>query len=104
MPVYETLAIWEFPPDAEYGAMVQFVLERAGEPDAEGLLLSSREDVVSVQLASGTLSGNPASRFYLEGRGGYVLVRREDWPPLEPRGVPRSMLTLREWPHRDRAA
>jgi hypothetical protein len=104
MPVHETLAIWEFPADAEFPEMVRFVEEGLGDPDAEGVLLSSREDVVAVQLASGTLSGNPASRFYLEGRGGYALVRREEWPALEPGGVPRSILTLREWPHRDRAA
>jgi hypothetical protein len=104
MAVHETLAIWEFPQDAEYTAMVQFVLEEVGDPDAYALLLSSRDDVLAVQLASGEISGDPASRFYVQDRGGYVLVRREEWPPLQPGGGPRTMLTLREWPHRDRAA
>lgn len=104
MAVYETLAIWEFPQDAEYSAMVQFVQEEVGDPDAYAVLLSTRDDILAVQLASGAISGDSDSRFYVEDRGGYVLVRREEWPPLAPGGAPRIMLTLREWPHRDRAA
>lgn len=104
MPVRETLAIWEFPRDAAYPAMVQFALERVEEPDAYGVLLSTRDDVIGLQLADGELSGDPEARFYVEGRGGYVLVRREEWPPIQPGGPARAVLTLRAWPHRDRAA
>jgi hypothetical protein len=104
MPVQETFAIWEFPLDTAYPAMVRFALERVEEPDAYGVLLSRRDDVIGVQLAAGRLSGDPDSRFYLEERGGYVLLRREEWPPLRPGGPVRTVLTLREWPHRPRAA
>jgi hypothetical protein len=104
MPVHETLAIWEFPADTAYPAMVRFALERTGEPDAYGVLLSSRDDVIGLQIVDGQVTADGESRFYVEKRGGYVLVRREQWPPAQPGGAPRTVLTLRAWPHRDRAA
>jgi hypothetical protein len=104
MSVHETVAVWEFPPGSEYKAMVQFALQRVQEPDAYGVLLSAHGDVISLQIVDGKLSGDPSSRFYVENRGGYVLVRSEEWPPVGPGGSPRTVLTLRAWPHRDRAA
>jgi hypothetical protein len=47
------------------------------------------------------LSGDPESRFYVEKRGPYVLARSEMWPPVEPDGPPRVLLTFRAWPHVD---
>jgi hypothetical protein len=104
MPVHETLALWEFPADTAYAAMVQFALARVGEPDAYGVLLSSRDEIIGLQIVDGRLTGDGSSRFYVENRGGYVLVRREEWPPAQPGGALRTVLTLRAWPHRDRAA
>lgn len=94
------LAIWEFPPDADPDVMASMALEREDEPDARGLVVSSRGGVLTVQLVEGAVV-DPRSALYVEGRGGHVLERREEWPPAQPGGAPRELLILRGPPAAD---
>jgi hypothetical protein len=97
---HDTVKLWEFPSDATPDGMAAFAAERPDAPDAAAVVVSVRGDVLTVQLASGALSGDPASRFLVERHGTYALHRREDWPPLRQGGPARIVLALRAWPGR----
>ncbi len=96
----DTLALWEFPPEATSDEMDAIAQDRAQEPDAHGVLVSSRGDVITLQIVEGMVSGRSNSKFHIERRGGFEFLRREDWPAPAGGGTPRIMLTLRTWPKR----
>jgi hypothetical protein len=89
---------WEFEEEEDLQAVTTEVLDRRRPPDWRGRLVSLRGDIISVQLEPGASpSTAPTTRYYIEKRGPYLLLRREIWPG-EPRE--RVILTLRAWPQR----
>jgi hypothetical protein len=80
--------------------MSRVALDLIEEPDARGVLVSSRGDVIALQLVEGKLTGDFESKLYVEKRGGYTILRREEWPPARPGAAGRTVITLRAWPNR----
>ena len=95
--MHETLSVWEFEKEVAPDLAAQVALEKLEPADLEVVLLSTRGDVITVQVVDGSLS-DPESVLYVARRGLYELVRSEEWPPLED-GAPRVLLTLRAWPN-----
>ncbi len=92
----ETLGVWEFDKELAPALAARVALDQLEPPDIEVLLLSSRGDVITVQVVEGAVS-DPATVFYVQRRGLYELVRAEEWPPVSG-AQPRVLLTLRAWP------
>ncbi len=93
----ETIAVWEF--DRELGAELATTtaLDQLEPPDLEVVLLATRGDAITVQVVDGSVSDSD-SLLYVAGRGLYEVLRSEAWPPLQPGGPPRVLLTLKAWP------
>jgi hypothetical protein len=61
-------------------------------------VVSLRGDVVTIQLEGGSRpSIAQSTRYYIERRGPYRLLRHEVWPGD---GSARVLLTMRAWPQR----
>jgi hypothetical protein len=68
--------------------MTVIAQDRRTPPDVRAHLVSSRGDVITVQLASGRLTDGAEFR----GRGAFEVIRREAWPGG------RVLVTLEAWP------
>jgi hypothetical protein len=95
--MHETLSVWELEREVAPDIAARVALEKLEPPDIEVVLLSTRGDVITVQVVDGSLS-DPESVLYVARRGLYELVRSEEWPAVEG-GGPRVLLTLRAWPN-----
>jgi hypothetical protein len=93
--VTELLDIWEFPADFELAKITQIAIDALTEPDLRAHLVSSRGDILTVQVAEGRPTTDPEMRVYVGGRGAFEVVRRELWPGG------RTLLVLRAWPQRE---
>lgn len=94
-PGTESVGIWEYDRDdaVGVGAAAAVAQDRLVPPDMDAEVVSSRADVVTVQLARGQVR-DPASVLYVERRGTFTLWRLEPWPGG------RTLLVLRGWPTR----
>jgi hypothetical protein len=93
--VTELLDIWEFPAEFELAKIAQIAMDALSPPDLRAHLVSSRGDIVTVQVAAGSPTTNPEMRLYVAGRGAFMLIRMETWPSGH------VLLVLRAWPQRD---
>jgi hypothetical protein len=90
----DLLELWEFPRSFDLGAMVEVATERLTPPDLRAHLVSSRGDVLTVQLAEGRRTEHVEMLLHVRGRGAFEVLRREAWPER------RELLVLRAWPNR----
>jgi hypothetical protein len=93
--VTELLDIWEFPADFELAKITQIAIDALTEPDLRAHLVSSRGDILTVQVADGKPPADSEMRLYVGGRGAFEITRIERWPGE------RVLLVLRAWPQRD---
>jgi hypothetical protein len=89
---------WEFDPSCELSDVMQLAADRVAEPTFAGALLSTRGDVLTVQVLHGSPSADPHSLFYVAGHGAFALARLEAWPPLPGRTSKRFLATLAAYP------
>jgi len=93
----ETLKVWKFDRDVAPDLAARVALDQLGVADLEVVLLSTRGDVITVQVVDGDM--NDADEvLYVSGRGLYEVVRNESWPPATDGAPPRVLLTLKAWP------
>lgn len=87
----DLLQAWEFPAGFDLAGMVE--ISRAGltPPDIRGKLVSTRGDVLTLQIAEGELTPGAEFLLYVGGRGAFQVLRREVWPGG------RILLTLQAW-------
>jgi hypothetical protein len=93
----ETIAVWEFDREIGVELATRAALDQLEPPDLEVVLLATRGDAITVQVVEGSVSDSD-SVLYVAGRGLYEVLRSEAWPPVEPEGPPRVLLTLKSWP------
>ena len=93
----ETLAVWEFDREIGVDLATRTALDQLEPPDLEVVLLAVRGDAITVQVVEGAVSDTD-SVLYVAGRGLYEVLRSEAWPPVNPDGSPRVLLTLKAWP------
>jgi hypothetical protein len=89
---------WEFDPGCDVGDVMRLAAERVAPPTFRGVVLSTRGDAVTLQIMSGSPSGDPMSLFYLSGHGAFALSRVEAWPPLPGRTEQRLLITFAAYP------
>jgi hypothetical protein len=90
------LDAWVFPHDFALRSITEIAMGKLTPPDLRVLLISSRADVLAVQVAQGETPPHPNMRLYVGGRGAFEILRREPWPEG------RELLTLSAWPSRER--
>lgn len=90
------LGVWEFDHLRALAAVRPAIIDGLLSPTFQVDLLRSYGDVVIVRVADRTL---PCRRmdaiYYVERRGSFVPLRREDWPAIHAGSGPRVILTLR---------
>jgi hypothetical protein len=89
---------WEFDPCCELSDVMQLAADRVAEPTFAGALLSTRGDMITIQILFGSPSADPLSLFYVAGHGAFSLSRLEAWPPLPGRSTERLLVTLAAYP------
>jgi hypothetical protein len=90
----ELLEMWEFPRDWDFPLpeVTEVLIERLTPPDLRAHLISSRGDVLTVQIAEGCRTEDADLLLYVRGRGAFEVLRREAWPERH------ELLVLRAWP------
>ncbi len=83
--------VWECPRGFDVASVAEIARDRLTEPDLRAQLVSSRGDVLTLQVARGRLTVHVEMLLYVAGRGAFELLRREIWPER------RELLTLRAW-------
>jgi hypothetical protein len=84
--------LWEFPRDFDIAKITEVAQDRLTPPDAEGYVLSSSGDTLTVQVLRGGITEDADMLVYVGGRGVFEVTRREVWPEG------RVLLTLAAWP------
>jgi hypothetical protein len=90
----ELLELWEFPESFDLGSITIIAQDQRTPADARAKLVSSRGDIITVQLVDGRLTEHVDLRVYVRGRGAFEVLRREVWPGG------RVLVTLSAWPAR----
>jgi hypothetical protein len=93
----ETLKVWAFDRGIGPDVVARVSPDQLEVPDLEVVLVSTRGDVIAVQVVDGGIS-DPSDVLYVSGRGLYEMLRTETWPPATEDGSPRVLLTLKAWP------
>lgn len=88
------LSLWKFPRDFDLAKITAVAQDQLAPPDARAALVSSRGDVLTVQIAEGGLTEGADFLVYVGSRGAFEVLRREMWPG------DRVLLTLAAWPRR----
>lgn len=91
----DLLEVWEFPRGFDLASIGEIAQGRLTPPDFRAHLVSSRGDVLTVQLREGVPTAHVDLLLYVRGRGAFEVIRREDWPGR------RVLLTLSVWPRRE---
>jgi hypothetical protein len=91
--VTDLLDLWEFPDGFELAKITQIAMDALSPPDLRAHVVSSRGDILTVQVAEGRPTINPEMRLYVAGRGAFKVIRTEAWPG-------QVHLVLRAWPQR----
>jgi hypothetical protein len=95
------VTVWEFERDEDLREVTRRAMDGAMPADFTADLVASTGDTITIRVVSGTPSRDPHLMVYVERRGAYELVRREEWPPTRSEGERgRVHLTLRAWPNR----
>lgn len=90
------IGVWEFDENEKFDPVV--AMDRIQPPSWNAREVTSRGDVVTLQLETGARpSIMPSTRYYIEKRGPFRMLRHEVWPGD---GAARVMLTMRAWPQR----
>lgn len=76
----EPLEAWEFPAGFDLEKIAGVAAGRLTPPDLRGVLVSSRGDVLTLQVFDGQAPADPEFRLYVRGHGAYEVLRREAWP------------------------
>jgi hypothetical protein len=92
--------VWQFERGDDLGAVTRRAMDGTAPADFTAGLVSSTGDTITVRVVSGTPSRDPRLMVYVERRGAYELVRRDEWPPTRDGERRRVHLTLRAWPNR----
>jgi hypothetical protein len=92
--------VWEFHLDDDLGDVTRRAMDCAEPADFTADLVASTGDTITIRVVIGARSHDPELMVYVERRGAYELVRREEWPPVREGERGRVHLTLRAWPHR----
>jgi hypothetical protein len=90
----DLLGLWEFPASFPLAKITEIAHGRLAPPDARAVLVSSRGDVITVQLVEGRLTEGGDFLVYVGGRGAFEVIRREAWPGG------RALVILKAWPSR----
>jgi hypothetical protein len=93
----DTVSVWEFDRDVDLRVAARVALEQLDAPDLEAVLLSTRGDVITLEVLEGAVT-DPESVLYVARRGLYEVARMEQWRPLAHGDEPRVRLTLRARP------
>jgi hypothetical protein len=94
------MKVWEFDRSEELGEVSRRALDGARPADFTAELVASTGDTITLRVASGAPTRDADLLVYVEKRGAYELVRREEWPPSGDGERARVLLTLRAWPNR----
>jgi hypothetical protein len=78
--VSELVDVWEFPRSFASGAMAQVAEERLTPPDIRARVISSRGDVLTLQVVEGAWTQHADLLLYVREHGPYEVLRRESWP------------------------
>jgi hypothetical protein len=89
-----TRGVWIFPHSTEPATMAAIARPGQRAPDLRVAVLASRGDILTVQALARADRLAPGALVYVEQRGAFELLRREDW------GGGRALLTLAAWPRR----
>jgi hypothetical protein len=87
----EPLEAWEFPAGVDLDKIAGVAEGRLTPADLRGVLVSSRGDVLTLQVFDGQTPDDPEFRLWVRGRGAYEILRREAWPDG------RELVVLRAW-------
>ncbi len=74
------LSAWEWHSDVDIGVAALVALDRLVPPDLDVRLLSSTGDHLSVEVVRGAAPVPADALWYVETRGAFEVVRREDGP------------------------
>ncbi len=74
------LGAWEWHSDVDIGVAALVALDRLVPPDLDVRLLSSSGDRLSVEVVRGAAPVPADALWYVETRGAFEVVRREDGP------------------------
>ena len=92
------MKVWEFDQSEGIGSVAAAAIDGLAPPSWTAREVASRGDVLTLQLDAGArLSLSRSTRYYLEKRGPYRMLRHEVWPASPD---PRVLVTLQEWPQR----
>lgn len=99
MPKLDTLDVWEADKAIDLADWTIGVVSGLLRPSFQAVLLSAKEDVVTLQVAGARQpSGERSALFHVAGRGTFELLRLERWPAAPGSAGERLLLTLRTWP------
>jgi len=99
MPKLDTLDVWEADKAIDLADWTLGVVSGLLRPSFQALLLSTKDDVLSLQVSGKNLpSGGRSALFHVAGRGTFELLRLERWPAVAGGAGERVLLTLRTWP------
>jgi hypothetical protein len=76
----EPLEAWEFPAGFDLAKIAGVADERLTPPDLRGVLVSSRGEILTLQVFEGQAPADPEFQLWVRGRGPYQVLRREAWP------------------------
>jgi hypothetical protein len=93
--VFRVLGVWVILDRRELKAMRPAILDRAVMPAFEVDLLRSFGDTIVVRVVGKEIPSRVRAAFYyVEGRGTFRLLRREDWPALSAEELSRTIMTM----------
>jgi len=99
MPKLDALDVWEADKAIDLADWTLGVVSGLLRPSFQALVLSTKEDLLSLQVSGPKQpSGARSALFHVSGRGTFELVRLERWPEIPGGAGERVLLTLRTWP------
>jgi hypothetical protein len=99
MAKHDTLDVWEADKAIDLADWTLGVVSGLLRPSFQALVLSAKDDVLSLQVSGPRLpSGERSALYHVAGRGTFELVRLERWPAAASGAGERVLLTLRTWP------
>jgi hypothetical protein len=94
------LNVWVLDRELGERAIAQIATSGEIDPHFGAHLVRSSDDLLTVQVASGSPDDDPDVVFYVQHHGTFELLRVERWPPFAPGCAWRVLLVMRAWPGR----